>query len=66
MPNKLSVCAAQFAIARSDRVDVMTTRPFASPEYIRSLSDEMKTALTGCWWVRKICNGDGGGGAAIS
>ena len=43
---KPSLWASQSAIARSDLVDVTTTRPFPSPEYIRSLSDETKTVST--------------------
>lgn len=40
------MCACQDAIARKDRVDVTTTSPDASPEYIRLLSSEKVSVLS--------------------
>jgi hypothetical protein len=51
-------------MARKEPVDVTTTLPDASPEYILSLSPDTESALIGEECERSICCGVGGGGAA--
>ena len=46
-------------------MDVTTTLPDASPEYILSLSPDVESALIGEECERSICCGVGGGGADI-
>lgn len=58
-----SVCACQEAMARRDRVDVITTNPDASPEYNLSLSLEKEIQVNGDECERKRCDGVGDGGA---
>jgi len=58
-PKRPSVCAFHEATERRDRVDVMTTKPEMSPEYMRSLSPEMNSALTAELCERIICSGGG-------
>ena len=58
-PKRPSVCAFHEATERSDRVEVITTKPETSPEYMRSLSPEMKSALTAELCERMMCSGDG-------
>ncbi len=45
-PSNPSLWAFQEDIGRNVRVDVDTTNPEPSPEYIRSLSREMKRVVT--------------------
>ncbi len=59
------MCAFHVAMARRLRVDVTTTVPSASPEYMRSLSSEKQTTFTGLLWLRMRCLGVGGGGAVM-
>lgn len=47
------MCADQLTVGLRDRVEVMTTLPFASPEYILSLSSEQKRVVTGFVCVRR-------------
>ena len=63
-PKILSVCAFHWVMARKEPVDVTTTLPDASPEYILSLSSDTESALIGEECERSICCGVGGGGAA--
>ena len=65
MPSRPSACAFHDAIARRLRVEVATTVPSKSPEYMRSLSPEKQTTFTWLVWLRMRCFGVGGGGAAI-
>ena len=58
-PKRPSVCAFHEVSERSDRVDVITTKPETSPEYMRSLSPEMKSALTAELCERMTCSGGG-------
>lgn len=58
-PKRPSVCAFHEATDRRDRVEVMTTKPETSPEYMRSLSPEMNNALTAEACERMMCNGGG-------
>jgi hypothetical protein len=53
------VCAFQEAKERRVLVDVITTKPERSPEYIRSLSLETNNALIGELCDRIICCGGG-------
>jgi hypothetical protein len=53
------VCAFQEAKGRKDRVDVITTKPEMSPEYMRSLSSEMNRELTAELCERIIWSGGG-------
>ena len=53
-------------MARKEPVDVTTTLPDASPEYILSLSPDTESALIGEECERSICCGVGGGGADIA
>lgn len=52
-------------MTRKERVDVTTTLPDASPEYILSLSPDVEAALIGEECERSICCGVGGGAADI-
>ena len=58
-PRTPSVCALQDEMGRSVRVEVTTTLPEVSPEYSRSLSAEIETAVTCAAWARRTCDGDG-------
>lgn len=51
-------------MGRRDRVDVITTKPEMSPEYMRSLSPEMNNALTAELCERMMCSGGGAEGRA--
>jgi hypothetical protein len=63
-PKRPSVCAFHEAMGRRDRVDVITTKPEMSPEYMRSLSPEMNNALTAEPCERMMCSGGGAEGRA--
>lgn len=52
-------------MARKEPVDVTTTLPDASPEYILSLSPDTESTVIGEECERSICCGVGGGGADI-
>jgi len=58
-PKRPSVCAFHEATERRDRVDVITTKPEMSPEYMCSLSPEMNSALTAELCERMMCSGGG-------
>ena len=53
------MCAFHEATDRRDRVDVITTKPEMSPEYMRSLSPDMNSALTAELCERMMCSGGG-------
>jgi hypothetical protein len=58
-PKRPAVCAFHSAKGRRVLVDVITTRPEISPEYMRSLSSEMNKALMGELCDRIMCSGGG-------
>src|SRR6266702_4713345 len=62
-PKRPSVCAFQEANGRIDLVEVITTNPETSPEYIRSLSPETNNTLIAYLCERIVCSGDGAIGA---
>jgi hypothetical protein len=59
IPKRPSVCAFHEAAGRRERVDVITTKPDMSPEYMRSLSPEMNSALMAEVCERMMCSGGG-------
>jgi hypothetical protein len=58
-PKRPSLWAFHEAKGRRVLVDVVTTKPERSPEYMRSLSSETNRALMGELCDRIMCNGGG-------
>ena len=59
IPKRPSVCAFHEAMDRRERVDVITTKPDMSPEYMHSLSPEMNSELIAEVCERMMCSGGG-------